>query len=255
MARTIRTLDRDRRGITPWLAALLVALAVAMLPEASAAQVMDDHIYWMVMADEMEYAPGPEGRPVFLDASVWVGGDYNRLWVKLEGEGSTLESEGEIEAQALYSRLISPFFEAQAGLGIETAYGEDDSRSRGLLVLGLQGLAPYWFEIEPQLLVSHEGDIAFSFEASYELLFSQRLILEPELELGAAVQDVPEFGVGSGLNDLSVGGRMRYEIVREFAPYVGLVWTRRFGETADLAQAAGVEVSDVRFVAGFRIWY
>lgn len=256
MAATIRTVDDTSRwGITPWLVALLVALAVAVLPEPSAGQVMDDHIYWMVMADEMEYAPGPEGRPLSLDGFFWVGGDYNRFWVKLEGERSTLENEGELEAQALYSRLISPFFEAQAGLGIETVFGEADSRSRGLLVVGLQGLAPYWFEIEPQILVSHEGDVSFSFDASYELLFSQRLVLEPELELKAAVQDVPEFGVGSGLNELSFGGRMRYEIAREFAPYVGVVWHERFGETADLARAIGEEVSDVRFVAGLRVWY
>ncbi|MFO7892828.1 MAG: copper resistance protein B [Longimicrobiales bacterium] len=255
MAATIRTLDRSRRGITPWLAALLVALAVAMLPEAAAAQVMDDHIYWMVMADELEYAPGPEGRPVFLGASVWVGGDYNRLRVKLEGEGSTLESEGDLEAQALYSRLISPFFEAHVGLGMETTFGGAESLRRGLFVLGLQGLAPYWFEIEPQLLVSHEGDVSFAFSASYALLFSQRLVLEPELELKAALQEVPEWEVGSGLNDVELGGRLRYEIAREFAPYVGVVWERRFGQTADFARAAGADVSETRFVAGVHVWY
>lgn len=255
MAATIRTVDTSRWGITPWLVVLLVALAVAMLPEASAAQVADDHIYWMVMADEMEYAPGPEGRPLSLDGFFWVGGDYNRLWVKLEGERSTLENEGELEAQALYSRLISPFFEAQAGLGIETVFGEADSRSRGLLVVGLQGLAPYWFEIEPQILVSHEGDVSFSFDASYELLFSQRLVLEPELELRAALQEVPEFGVGSGLNDVSLAGRLRYELAREFAPYVGMSWSQRFGATADLARSAGEAVSRTELIAGLRIWY
>lgn len=235
-----------------WLVPLVLASA---LPDQAGAQVMDDRIYWMVMADELEYAPAPEGRPIVLDAALWIGGDYDRLWVKLEGEGATLEREGEFEIQGLYSRLISPFFEAQVGLGIETAYGETDSRSRGFLVLGLQGLAPYWFEIEPQLLVSHEGDVAFAFDASYDLLFTQRLVLEPELELKAAVQNVPAFGIGSGLNHISVGGRMRYEVVRELAPYVGVVWHRRLGETADLARAAGEDAATVRFVAGLRLWY
>lgn len=246
---------REIRGVYSavlWLAPLFLAPA---FPDQAGAQVMDDRIYWMVMADEMEYAPGLEGRPIALDASFWIGGDYDRLWVKLEGEGATLEREGEFEVQGLYSRLITPFFEAQAGLGIETAYGDTDSRSRGLLVLGLQGLAPYWFEIEPQLLVSHEGDVAFAFDASYDLLFTQRLVLEPELELKAAVQNVPEFGIGSGLNDLSLGGRMRYEVARELAPYFGMVWHWRLGETADLARAAGEDVATVRFVAGLRVWY
>lgn len=254
MTRTLDAIGRTRdQGA--WLAAIFFALGAVLLPRGAAAQVMDDHIYWMVMADELEYAPGPEGQPVFLNGSIWVGGDYNRFQLNLEGEAETVESAGELEAQALYSRLIGPFFEAQAGLGVETTFGGAESRSRGLLVLGLQGLAPYWFHVEPQLLVSHEGDVSFAFSASYELLFTQRLILEPELELKAALQEVPEWEVGSGLNDMELGGRLRYEVVREFAPYVGVVWERRFGQTADFARAAGEDVSAARFVAGVHVWY
>ena len=257
MARTVRTIMEAAGGSAWRLAALAVMLVVGSLtlPERTAAQVMDDHIYWMVLVDELEYAPGPESRPAALDASFWLGGDYDRLWVNVEGDGATVETEGEFEAQALYSRLISPFFEVQAGLGIETEYGETSSRSRGQLVVGLQGLAPYWFEIQPQVLVSQEGDVSLTLNASYELLFTQRLILEPELDLKAAVQEVPEFGIGSGLNDLSLAGRLRYELKREFAPYVGVVWAKRYGGTADLARAAGETVSRTRFVAGLRVWY
>lgn len=243
------------RGLARWGAAILLILGSVLAPDGAAAQTMDDHVYWMVMADELEYAPGPEGKPIFLDGSVWIGGDCNRIQLNLEGDAETEESAGELEAQALYSRLISPFFEAQVGLGLETTFGAGESRERGLLVLGLQGLAPYWFHIEPQLLVSHEGDVSFALSASYELLFTQRLILEPELELKAALQDVPEWEVGSGLNDMELGGRLRYEIVREFAPYVGVVWERRFGQTADFARAAGEDVSETRFVAGVHVWY
>ena len=252
-----RTTD-DRaptRGLLPRVAAILLLLGAGLAPDAASAQTMDDHIYWMVMADELEYAPGPEGRPVLLDGSIWIGGDYNRFQLNLEGDAETVESTGELEAQALYSRLIGPFFEAQVGLGLETTFGGAESRRRGLLVLGLQGLAPYWFHVEPQLLVSHEGDVAFAFSASYELLFSQRLILEPELELKASLQEVPEWEVGSGLNDMELGGRLRYELAREFAPYVGVVWERRFGQTADFARAAGEDVSETRFVAGLHVWY
>lgn len=237
---------------TSVIAAILLALGLA--PEA-AAQTMDDHVYWMVMADELEYAPGPEGQPVFLDGAVWVGGDYNRFWLTLEGDAETPEFTGELEAQALYSRLISPFFEAQVGLGLETTFGGAETRRRGLAVVGLMGLAPYWFHIEPQLLVSHEGDVSFAFSAGYELLFTQRLILEPELEMKGALQSVPDWGVGSGLNHVELGGRLRYEIAREFAPYVGVVWERRFGETADFVRVAGGEVSETRFVAGLHVWY
>lgn len=244
-----------RQRVVAWLAAILLALGAGLVPAHASAQVLDDHVYWMVMADELEYAPASDGRPVFLDASVWVGGDYNRFRLELEGEAETAESTGELEVEALYSRLISPFFEAQAGLGLETAFGGAEARRRGFLVLGLQGLAPYWFEIEPQLRVSHEGDVSFAFEASYELLFTQRLILEPELELAAALQEVPEWGVGSGFNDVSLAGRLRYELVREFAPYIGVVWDRRLGRTADFARAAGEDVSAVRFVAGLHLWY
>lgn len=254
MTRMIDGIEQTR-GLAPFLAATLLVMGTGLAPGDAAAQTMDDHIYWMVMADELEYAPAPEGEPVFLDASFWVGGDYNRLWVKVEGAAETVEWTGELEAQALYSRLISPFFEAQVGLGVETTLGGAESRRRGLVVLGLQGLAPYWFHVEPQLLVSHEGDVSFAFEGSYELLFTQRLILEPELELKAALQDVPEWGVGSGLNDIELGARLRYEFAREFAPYFGVVWERRFGQTADFARAAGEDVSETRLVAGVHVWY
>ena len=248
-----------RRGgvrIAAWSLALLLGIvAGGVSPAPASAQVMDDHIYWKLTADELEYVPAPEGRPVVFDGSFWIGGDYTRFWIKAEGEQSTVENEGEWEGQLLYSRLIAPFWELQGGVGVETVGGEGGRETRGLLVLGLQGLAPYWFEVEPQLLVSHEGDVAVALSASYELLFTQRLVLEPELEVSAAIQEVPEFGVGSGFNDLHLAGRLRYEIVRELAPYVGVVWGRKFGETADLARLEGEDVDEVEFVAGLRIWY
>ncbi len=241
-------------GLRP-VVLLVAVVALGLSYGGVGAQVMDDHIYWKVLADELEYVPAPEGRPIAFDGSFWIGGDYNRLWIKAEGEQSTVADEGELEAQLLYSRLIAPFWEIQGGVGVETVGGEGGRETRGLLVLGLEGLAPYWFELEPQLLVSHQGDVAVALSASYELLFTQRLVLEPELEASAALQDVPEFGVGSGFNDVHLAGRLRYEVVREFAPYVGVVWGRKFGETADLARVAGEAVDDVGFVAGLRVWY
>ncbi len=238
------------------LCAALALGAVSTATTTAAAQTMDDHIFWKVTADELEYAPELEGRPVMFDGSFWIGGDYNRFWIKAEGSRVTSGDGHDLEAQLLYSRLVAPFWEAQAGIGVET-FGEADGagETRALLVLGLEGLAPYWFEVEPQLLVSHEGDIALALAASYELLFTQRLILEPELEVAAALQDVPALGVGSGLNDLHLSARLRYELMREVAPYVGAVWGRKLGQTADLARAAGEDVRESYLVAGIRLWW
>ena len=122
------------------------------------------------------------------------------------------------------------------------------------LGLGIQGLAPYWFEVEPTVYLSQDGDLSAELVAAYELLFTQRLILEPEVEVGLALQEVPEWGVGSGLNDVTAGLRLRYEISRQFAPYVGLSWMNRFGEAAELAEAEGEESSDLFFVVGTRMW-
>lgn len=244
----------SRRIAMPAVLAMSLVL-VGLSATGARAQVMDDEIYWKLMADELEYVPAPEARPVVFDGAFWIGGDYHRLWIKAEGEQSTVENEGELEAQLLYSRLIAPFWELQGGVGIESVTGDGVRHTRGLLVLGVEGLAPYWFEVEPQLLVSHEGDVAVALSASYELLFTQRLVLEPELDMSAALQEVPEFGVGSGFNDVHLAGRLRYELVREFAPYIGVVWGRKFGETADIARAAGEDTDEVQFVAGLRVWY
>jgi copper resistance protein B len=216
---------------------------------------MDDHIYTYVAFDEMEYQPGLDSRPVEYRGQGWIGGDYNRFWVMARGEQSSREGVGEFEGQALYSRTVSDYFNAQVGLRLDHHYGEGESATRGLLAAGFGGLAPYWFELRSFLFVSQEGDLSARLEASYELLFTQRLVLEPEIELNAAVQDVPEFGVGSGLNDVELGARMRYEIVRELTPYVGINWLRRTGATADLARLSGEGVSHASFVAGLRWWY
>lgn len=240
--------------IRSWaLLGALTAVSVYALP--AAAQTMDDKIYTYVLFDELEYVPGGAEEPVEYNGQMWIGGDFDRLWLKSRGEQSTLEREGRFEGQALYSRTTSAFWNTQVGVRVDHLYGPGPNATRGHLALGIQGLAPYWFEVESFLFVSHEGDVSARVEASYELLFTQRLILEPEIELNGAVQSVPEFGVGSGLSDLELGARVRYEFAREFAPYVGISWVRLFGETADLARLGAGPVSDANFVAGLRWWY
>ena len=246
---------KKHRIMTMRIARYTVGLLVAALllagsaPQAAWAQTMDDKPRAFLLFDRLEYVPEPAGRPISFEATGWVGGDVNRLWVRGEGEQSTRYREGETEIEALYGRLVSPFFDVVAGARVDRRWGES-ADTRGLLAVGLQGLAPYQFEVEPTLYVSDAGHVSAQFRAAYHVLFTQRLKLEPELEAKAALQDVPEWGVGTGMNDLSLGLRLRYEFHRKFAPYVGYEHDWAFGETADLAG----EASSGAFVVGVRVW-
>lgn len=233
--------------------ALVVGLAAGS--GDARAQVMDEAIHTFVAADELEYAPGAAEGFLRYDGKSWIGGDYTRIWFKAEGEHSTEGAGGETELQALYSRLIAPFWELQAGVRVDALYGEAGDDARALLAVGLEGLAPWWFEVEPFAFVSQDGDVSARLEASYELLLTQRLIAEPRVEIDAAFQDVPEFGIRSGLNGTELELRLRYEVVRELAPYVGVSWARLAGRTADLARERGKPVSDASWVVGLRMWY
>lgn len=232
----------------------LTLTAIAAVASPAAAQVMDSEIHWFALVDQLEVAPNRDGTPVTLNSTGWMGGDVNRLWIRLEGDAETERAGGEVEAEAFYGRLVSPFWDALVGVRLDRQWGSDTA-TRAQLALGLEGLAPYWFELEPTLYVSQDGDVSAQLEAEYDLLFTQRLVLQPRLEVQAAVQDVPEFGVGSGLTDLELGARLRYEVRREIAPYIGIAWHRRFGDTANLARAADEYVSSLSVIAGLRAWY
>ncbi|MBL29141.1 MAG: copper resistance protein CopB [Rhodospirillaceae bacterium] len=213
---------------------------------------MGGQTLYLIEGDRLEYRTN-EGNPAMLwDAQGWVGDDMNKAWFKTEGEYLFDDhSFEEAEVQALYGRTISTYFDLQAG--IRHDFRPDPSRTFG--VIGVQGLAPYWFELDAAAFVSEDGDVSARIEAEYELPITQRLILQPRTELNLAVQDVPELGIGSGLSTVDLGLRLRYEIVREFAPYVGVSWNRAVGETADFARQDGEDVSSVSFVAGVRFWY
>lgn len=236
------------------IAGLLAALLAAALPGAAAAQVPDSVPHGFALVDLLEAAPARDGVPLTLDASGWWGGDVNRLWVRLESELEAESGDGEAQAELLYGRLVSPFWDAVVGLRVDHRW-EGEPATRAHLAVGLVGLAPYWFELQPTLYLSQDGHLSAQVEVEYELLVTQRLVLQPRLELQAVAGDAPEFGVMTGLTDLELGARLRYELRREFAPYVGLVWHRKLGETADLTRAAGGDVSVLSLVAGLRAWY
>jgi copper resistance protein B len=226
------------------------------MPGVATGQIADDQAYTFVLFDQLEFAPARGGDPVRYDVVGWHGGDFDRVWFKGEGEQATgLGGPGEAEFQVLYGRLISAFWDLQAGVRIDARYGPGDDAARAHLVVGIQGLAPYWFELEPALFVSQKGDVSARLTAEYDMLFTQRLIGQPRLEINGAVQEVAEFGIGPGLNELELGWRLRYELRRELAPYLGVSWLRKFGGTADLARAEGAEADDLSVVAGLRAWF
>lgn len=243
---------------------LIVAVAISQPADAAAEEATAGHdaleMDWgwssLVLSEVLELgAVGSDERPVRYDLVGWVGGAYNRVWAKADGDQSTTTRDGATELQLLYGRLISPFWDAQVGVRFDAIYGDGSRTLRPLLALGVQGLAPGWFELEPTLFVSFKGDVSANVTASYDLFMTQRLVLQPRIEAGAAVQSVPEFHVGYGLNHIESGLRLRYEFWREFAPYIGMSWDRQFGRTAELARArAGAPQSELLVVAGLRLW-
>ncbi len=171
--------------------------------------------------------------------------------MKTEGEKIFDGDLEEAELQVLYSRAITAFWDIQAG--VRQDFKQGPSRTSG--VIGLQGLSPYWFEVDVAAFISEDGDISARVEGEYEVLLTQRLIAQPRAELNLAAQDVEELGIGSGFTDVELGLRLRYEVRREFAPYVGVSWSRKVGETADFARVTGEEVDAVSFVIGVRMWF
>ena len=216
--------------------------------------IKDSEFYTYSTLDRLEYGASDEGDSYLWDAQGWAGGDYHKFWWKTEGEGEApISGDPEVaELQALYYRTIAPFWGLQAGLRHDLT---DSGPDRTHAVLGLQGLAPYWFETAIALFVSEEGDTSLRGEVEYDFMLTQRLILQPRLEFNASAGDVPELGLASGLNDTEMGLRLRYEIVREFAPYVGVRWSRLHGDTRDIANNAGEPTSVTSFVLGVRAWF
>ena len=185
------------------------------------------------------------------DGEAWYGGDINRLTIKSEGEGAFGEGLEDTETQLLYSRAIGPYFNAQAGVRQDFGPGAD----RTYATIGFEGLAPYWFEVEGALFLSTKGDMLARIEGYYDQRITQKLILQPMAELNLSAQNIRESGIGAGLSDVALGLRLRYEIVREFAPYVGVEWERKVGDTARFARASGEDASKVSLVAGIRVWF
>ena len=204
-----------------------------------------------VLIDRLEYR-AQDGKDGYAwEGEGWYGGDYDRLWLKTEGEGGFGGPLESAEVQALWSHALDPWFNLQAGIRYDIRPKPD----RAHLAVGIQGLVPYFFEVDAAVFLSDRGDLTARVEAEYDQRITNRLILQPRVEFNMAAQDVPSIGVGNGLSSIEAGFRLRYEFVPEFAPYLGLEYERSLGKTADFARMAGDDVGGLAFVAGVRAWF
>lgn len=223
---------------------LLAALVWAALFTTASAETL----YGFAQGERLEYRVEPE--TVLWDLQGRYGGDYHRLWWKTEGELDDGSSEY-AELQLLYSRAWTAYFDLQFGL----RYADYDLDDKSSIVAGLQGMAPYRFEIDAALFLSEDGDLSIRAEFERDILLTQKFILQPRAEINLAFSDVPDIGIGSGVNELAVDLRFRYEYTRKLAPYAGVSWQRSFGDTADYLRAVGKDSSETTLVAGVRFWF
>ncbi|NVD44991.1 copper resistance protein B [Qipengyuania atrilutea] len=197
---------------------------------------------------EYRFRGGEDG---FLwDGDAWYGGDLNRVWLESEGEGDFEGGVEDADVALLYGRAISPWFDLQAGVRQDLT-----GPKRTYLDLGIQGLAPYLFEVEADVYVSNKGDVTATAEVELDQRITQRLVIQPRAEVSLSAQDVPELGIGAGLDTIEAGVRLRYEIAREFAPYIGIEQEWKTGGSADYARDAGEDPSATNYVLGVHFWF
>lgn len=212
------------------------------------------------LVDVLEYRPrtGGDGSnsDYRWDIEGWYGGDYNRLWFKSEGQQDTaFKADYDVDFQLLYGRFLWKHYDIQVGGRMETQSFRGGNVARGMGVIGLQGIVPYNYEFESSLFIDQSGAVSARLSYTKDFLLTQRLILQGRFQTNVAIQRVEEFTTGSGLNNLEFGARLRYEIHRKFAPYIGMSFDRSFGETATLVRQQGGDPSQLRFVVGLRAWF
>lgn len=207
-----------------------------------------NHLGSLVLAERLELNNNDGDAAMAFEGQAWIGGDVQKLWFKVDAEQDAEETRlEEFEVQALYSRAVSAFWDLQAGIRHDVR----PNPQRTYATIGLQGIAPYWFEIDSTLFVSEHGDVSARVEAEYEIRVSQRLLLQPRIEMNMAFSDDDDVGATSGRVDLSSGLRLRYEVTPRFAPYVGVRWQGSIGSNS-YERPSGDPFS---LVAGVRFWF
>jgi len=232
------------------LAGSLFVLSSLFSPTSFAA-MEDDPLLTKVMIDKLEITDKDDdgNRTTAWEVDAWVGKDLHKLWLKSSGESAN--GDKETSTSALYSRAIDPNWDFQVGLLHDTVL----DASRNYAEIGLKGVAPYYFETDASIAIGKDGHSKLSVSSEYEIMLTQQLVLSPEIEFTAYGKTDEKMGVGSGLSSGELGLRLRYEIKREFAPYIGINFSKKFGQTADFATAEGESTSDTQFVIGVRAWF
>lgn len=213
-------------------------------------QMDDNESLGMLLIDRLERSRSTAGdNAANWEAEAWYGNAIDRLWLKSEGERGN-DGTRDARVEALWSHAWTSFWDGQ--LGVRQDFGHGPNRQ--WLALGVEGLAPYWFETLATFYLGEQGRTALRLETSYDLRFTQKLILAPKIELNLYGKDDPQRGIASGLSDVAAGLRLRYEVSRKFAPYVGVQWQRRFGEIESLPGLPQMHARETTWVAGLRIW-
>ncbi len=249
--------DEALHSMTPASPARRVALPpitdedrAAAFPDVTGHTVHDHTIRSFTLLERLEWQDGEEGDLAVWDATGWIGRDVNRLWLRTDGEVVDGRTES-ADLEAFWGHAIGRWWDVLAGL----RHDFQPNPSRTWAAVGVQGLAPQWFEIQATAYVGEGGQVAAHFQGEYDLLLTNRLILQPRLDATAYSENDEARGIGAGLSTVEASLRLRYEIRREFAPYIGVLWTRSVGDTADFARAADEGVEDTRLVAGIRVWF
>jgi copper resistance protein B len=222
----------------------------AAFPDVDGHAVHDRALRYYVLFDQLEWQVVEGGNGASIDSRGWIGRDRDRLWFRAEGDGEG-GRVGEAQTHVLYGRQFARYWDLVGGIRQDFRPGPAQTWA----AFGVQGLAPYWFDVEATGYIGASGRTHARFEVEYELLFTNRLVLQPLFEAELVSTSDPERGVGAGLSTTDLGFRLRYEIRREFAPYVGIVWSNKWGKTADFAEAAGEHTGGARFVTGLRLWF
>lgn len=203
-----------------------------------------------VLIDQLEWRVQKGRDGYFLNAEAWFGGDIDKLWLKTEIEGERGARPDQAEFQALWSHAVDPWFNLQAGVRLDA---EPDRRAH--LVVGIEGVSPYWIEVDAAAFLSDRGDVTARFEAEHDMRITQKLILQPRAELDFSLQDIPRERLGAGLSTIELGARLRYEFVPNFGPYVGVAYERAVGDSARFRRAEGEDVGGLQFLVGLRAWF
>lgn len=236
--------------LPPFIPVLTDADREAAFPRLGGHAVHDQSINTFVLFDQLEWQTGGGDGVLNVDSKGWIGRDVNRLWFRAEGEGERTDVE-HAEAHVLYGRAVARWWDVVAGVRQDVGPGPN----RTWAAVGVQGLAPYWFEVEATAYVGAEGRTHVRLETEYELLITNRLVLQPLAEVEIYGKSDPERGIGAGLSSADIGLRVRYEFKREFAPYVGVTWNHKFFDTADFAREDGESVRSTRLALGVRLWF